>query len=398
MDNWLGLDPRPRLTDEQRSAYERDRAVARSHSLNQTTFTVTLFYLIYAAVDAMLLGDIVWLSLSLRFGLMLPLAMALSQYQMGRRPIARKEAATLAVVLSGNLVWCIVLTASESPAALHYYYAAAVFQMVITIAVRAPLKITLYATLCCFLLNYGFIWFLKGVSLDYVLYHLALYIPTAALTLISSHQLEAERQIAFLQAHENEALKRELSRQNGELERLSVTDPLTQLPNRRGAEAELARLRRWYRAEDLAQSALLLIDIDHFKAFNDNYGHSAGDACLRAVAESMRRELPDAIHLSRHGGEEFLALMPLADSARAGMFAERMRRAVRALAIPHDHTGDRNRHVTISIGIGCGSIADEASFSETLDAADRGLYAVKADGRNGWHFGPPAEGERTDAA
>lgn len=398
MDNWLGLDPRPHLTAEQRSAYERDRADARSRSLNHITFTVALFYLLYAAVDAALLGDIVWLSLALRFGLILPLAMMLSHYQTGRRPIAFKEAATLAVVLAGNLVWCIVLTASDSPVALHYYYAATVFQMVIAIAVRAPLKITLYATFCSFLINYGFIWFLQDVTFDYVLYHLALYVPTVALTLISSHQLDAERQRAFLQVHENEALKRELSRQNGELERLSATDPLTALPNRRGAETELARLRRWYRADDLARSALLLIDIDNFKAFNDNYGHSAGDACLRAVADCMRRELPDSIHLSRHGGEEFLALMPLSDPARAGMFAERMRRAVRALAIAHEHTGDRNRHVTISIGIGCGSIANEQSFTDTLDAADRGLYAVKADGRNAWRFGPPAEGHRTDAA
>lgn len=398
MDNWLGLDPRPRLTTEQRSAYERDRSDVRSQSLNQTTFTIALFYMFYAAIDVLLLGDIVWLSIGLRFGVILPLALGLSHYQSGRRPIAHKEAATLAVVIAGNIVWCIVLVSSESPAALHYYYAAAVFQMVVTIAVRAPLAITLYATLCCFLINYGFIWFLKGVTLDYVLYHLALYLPTVTLTLISSHQLEAERQIAFLQAHENEALKRELSRQNGELERLSATDPLTQLPNRRGAEAELARLRRWYRSEDLAQSALLLIDIDNFKAFNDNYGHNAGDACLRAVADCMRRELPDSIHLSRHGGEEFLALMPLSDPARAGMFAERMRRAVRSLAIEHAHTGDRNRHVTISIGIGCGSIANEPSFAATLNAADRGLYAVKDNGRNAWRFGPPAEGERIDAA
>ncbi|MHA7970306.1 GGDEF domain-containing protein [Rhizobium sp. CAU 1783] len=399
MDLWFGLDALPRLTDEQAASYEQERAAARNRALARTTVAVGAFYLLYGLVDILLLGDIAWLSLSLRYGLILPLMLALGWYQSGQHPIHHKEIATLALAITGNIVWCVIVTASKNPAALHYYYAAAVFQMVVTIAVRPIYGLSLFASLVTAVINYGFIGFVEGMTAVNVAYHLAVYGPTVVLTLVASHQLEVERQRAFLQMHENEALKRELSRQNDDLARLSSTDPLTQLPNRRGTEAEIARLRRTLKPHELQSSAVLIVDIDHFKAFNDSYGHGAGDGCLREVARAMRRDLPDTVHLARLGGEEFLAVMPLTDQTRAGMFAERVRRAVRSLSIEHAHTGDRNRHVTVSIGVACGSIANDTLLNELLEAADEALYGVKGDGRNGWRLAPSPGGSRSiDAA
>lgn len=405
MNHWLGLAALPRLTDEQMAAYEISRATARGHALSRMTVTVAAFYLFYALIDVLILGDIVWLSLSLRFGVILPLALALGWYQSGlARSIRSREIATLGVSLAANLVWCVVLVSSHNPAALHYFYAAAIFQMVATIAIRPTFDLAVWASLGTTVINYAMIGFLEGVTGDYLFYHLAIYVPTLVLTVVASHQLEVERQCAFLQLHENEALKRELSRQNDELERLSSTDPLTQLPNRRGTEAEIARLRRLLTPAELSASAVLIVDIDHFKAFNDTYGHGAGDACLKRVAQAMRRELPDAVHIARLGGEEFLVVLPQAVPARAEMLAERLRRAVSALSIRHDHTGDRNRRVTISLGVACGSIATDAALAQLLQSADEALYAVKAAGRNGWRLAAPAvepagtQQARTDAA
>ncbi|HCL66377.1 MAG TPA: GGDEF domain-containing protein [Rhizobium sp.] len=402
MEHWLGLAALPRLTAEQTAAYERDRAAARSHALSRMTVAVGGFYLFYALIDILMLGDIVQLSLMLRFGIILPLALALGWYQSGRRPIRHKEIATLAVAMAGNLVWCVVLASSHSPAVLHYYYAAAIFQMVVTIAARPTFDLAVGASLGTAAINYVFIWLIEGVTPLYVFHHLAVYVPTLILTLVASHQLEVERQRAFLQLHENEALKRELAHQNGELARLSSTDPLTQLPNRRGTEAEIARLRRLLKPAELENSAALIVDIDHFKAFNDGYGHGAGDECLREVADAMRRELPGTVHLARLGGEEFLAVLPPGEASHAGMFAERMCRAVLALAIPHEHigghTGGRDCHVTVSIGGACGSIATDEALARLLDAADEALYEVKAEGRNGWRLAPMMGGPATSDA
>lgn len=400
MNHWLGLAALPRLTDEQMAAYEISRAKARGHALSRMTVTIAAFYLSYALVDTLILGDIVWLSLSLRFGLILPLAFLLGWYQSGMaRSMRAREIATLCVSMAANLVWCFVLASSHNPAVLHYFYAAAIFQMVVTIAIRPTFGLAVWASLGTAAINYAMIGLLEGVTPVYLFYHLAVYVPILVLTLVASHQLEVERQRAFLQLHENEALKRELSRQNDELERLSSTDPLTQLPNRRGTEAEIARLRRLLTPAGLADSAVLIIDIDHFKAFNDTYGHGAGDECLKRVAQVMRRELPDAMHIARLGGEEFLVVLPQAVPARAEMLAERLRRAVSALSIRHDNTGDRNRRVTISLGVACGSIATDAALAQLLQAADEALYAVKASGRNGWQLAAPAlEPARTNAA
>lgn len=400
MNHWLGLAALPVLTDEQARAYETARADSRSHALTRLTMTIAAFYLIYALIDVLILQDVVWLSLALRFGLVLPMALGLGWYQSGvNRSIRAKEIATISVAMAANLVWCVVLAASHNPAALHYFYAAAIFQMVVTIAVRPGFDLAVWASLGTAAINYGMIGLINGVDGTYLFYHLAVYVPTLVLTLVASHQLEVERQRAFLQLHENEALKRELSRQNDALMRLSTTDPLTQLPNRRGTETEIARLRRILKPHELEASALLIVDIDHFKAFNDAYGHGAGDECLKQVAHAMRGELPATVHLARLGGEEFLAILPAAEPARAGMLAERLRRAVSSLGIVHDHTGDRNAHVTVSIGAACGSITTELSLSRLFEAADAALYAVKAEGRNGWRLATTAfDAAKPDAA
>ncbi|MDQ0423359.1 diguanylate cyclase (GGDEF)-like protein [Peteryoungia aggregata LMG 23059] len=99
---------------------------------------------------------------------------------------------------------------------------------------------------------------------------------------------------------------------------------------------------------------LLVADVDHCKAYNDAYGHGAGDDCLKRVARAMRRALPIEAHLARHGGEEFVAILADADTDTAAALAESLRRAVRQLGIAHAHT------------------------------ADRALYAAKSDGRNSW--------------
>ncbi|MGL3606442.1 diguanylate cyclase domain-containing protein [Rhizobium sp. G187] len=383
MKRWLGIPAMPRMTPEQNAAFLTHRAPLRTHMLKTAVITVLGFYLCCYLFDLFLLRDVAVLGAVLRFGVILPLAIGLLFYLAGDHPIERKEIAAILVAMFANVAWCVIMLASDSPAVLTYFYAASTFQMAITLAAASPFRPALRASIFTFCLNYSAIFFLEGVSLGYIVQHLVVYMPTVVMTLLVSHHLEVEARIGYLQASENEALKRELSRQNKDLARLSVTDPLTRLSNRRGTDLELLRLRN-EAPDDAGKAILLVVDIDHFKAFNDAYGHGAGDQCLKRVARAMRRALPVDAHFARHGGEEFLAIIAGATPETAIQIAESLRRSVRQLGIAHDFTGDRNRHVTISIGATSGSIASTSAFERLMERADRALYAAKADGRNSW--------------
>jgi diguanylate cyclase (GGDEF)-like protein len=176
------------------------------------------------------------------------------------------------------------------------------------------------------------------------------------------------------------AREEELQIANQHLEELASLDGLTGLANRRGFDRELETI--WQReGEQQRPLALMMIDIDHFKLFNDRYGHVRGDACLRAVGETLSLvTLEDAIMVARYGGEEFALLLPGLDLVRATALAEEARRAIEDLLIVHDEAP--SRVVTISIGVESRVPDVGQSAAGLVEAADRALYAAKRCGRN----------------
>jgi diguanylate cyclase (GGDEF)-like protein len=165
-----------------------------------------------------------------------------------------------------------------------------------------------------------------------------------------------------------------------QLNRLARTDALTGIANRRGFDEALAAA--WARAAvDGGSVAVAVGDVDHFKAYNDAYGHPEGDACLRAVATAIARAADACGGLAaRVGGEEFALLLPGGDTTRTTALAETMRAGLEAAAIPHCHAGARGV-VTLSFGVAAAQ-ARGGDAQALLAAADRALYAAKAAGRN----------------
>ena len=167
----------------------------------------------------------------------------------------------------------------------------------------------------------------------------------------------------------------QLEEANRKLEELSFLDALTDVANRRQFEQILDL--EWRRAvRSGAPLSLLLADIDHFKAFNDSYGHQAGDRCLRDVAmllDSIVQRAGDQV--ARYGGEEFAAMLPETDAEGAEKIAEKMRRAVESL-----ETG--GGRVTISVGVATTLAREKASPESLVAAADAALYDAKRAGRN----------------
>lgn len=173
----------------------------------------------------------------------------------------------------------------------------------------------------------------------------------------------------------------QLKRHRDMLLDLSHLDGLTNIPNRRRLDEVLAR--QWALAGRKNTSmALLFVDIDHFKAYNDTYGHLAGDDCLRQVARVLFSSVKRPCDLvARFGGEEFVALLPETDLAGARNVAERMRRGVETLEIPHASSPVAPQ-VTVSVG-GCVCEACGRFLAEAMLAcADEALYAAKTAGRN----------------
>ncbi|HKQ30899.1 MAG TPA: GGDEF domain-containing protein, partial [Burkholderiales bacterium] len=159
---------------------------------------------------------------------------------------------------------------------------------------------------------------------------------------------------------------------------MAETDALTGLHNRRKLDQRLREeIQRSQRSHQ--PLALVLLDLDHFKGINDTYGHSAGDAVLRALATTFRREIRDIDLVARVGGEEFMFLFPDTDPELAQRVAERIRRALTVLTVTVP--GEEKLHVTGSFGIACFPL--HANNAESLVAnADRALYAAKQAGRN----------------
>jgi diguanylate cyclase (GGDEF)-like protein len=177
-----------------------------------------------------------------------------------------------------------------------------------------------------------------------------------------------------------EAAKRELEVINRHLETLVALDALTGVANRRAFD--LTSAREWLRAaRDSAPMSLLLLDIDHFKAFNDFYGHQAGDACLRTVATaaaSVIRRPADT--LARYGGEEFAVILPGIGLEDAVEIAEQIRAAIALRHIPHDPSA--LGYVTVSIGAACMTPGAGGAVESLTARADAALYAAKRCGRN----------------
>lgn len=174
---------------------------------------------------------------------------------------------------------------------------------------------------------------------------------------------------------------------NSLLSELSIKDSLTGLYNRRYFDSALQT--EWNRASRaLDRLALLMMDLDCFKALNDHYGHPAGDACLRDVARCLQEHQRRSYDvLARYGGEEFVLLLPSADEHAARDIAEALRRAVEALAITNEHSRV-SKVLTISIGVACVTSCRGTTPESFVRMADEALYEAKRHGGNRVCMGP----------
>jgi diguanylate cyclase (GGDEF)-like protein len=237
---------------------------------------------------------------------------------------------------------------------------------------------------------------LMGISLTRVLQTEQVYGVTVAMlmvmvvmmisvyTLFMNYRMELEERRRFLGVDRALTLRQQVEQSRVEFATLSRQDALTALPNRRCFDEVLGQA--WDTHDQQARSlTLLLLDVDHFKAFNDRYGHSAGDQCLKLLAQALQETVTaEGGTLARWGGEEFAVLLPGVRLGEAERIAARLCAAVSGLCLRHE-ASSISAVVTVSVGGACG-VPEVAgvSINDALWLADQALYRAKSEGRNRW--------------
>lgn len=198
-------------------------------------------------------------------------------------------------------------------------------------------------------------------------------------------QYALERQSQRLELHQKnlalQTLSEQLESANRELEHLATFDGLTRVNNRRKFDqvfqAEWQRLIR-----EGQPLSVILCDVDHFKAYNDTYGHPAGDRCLQEVARAIAKVAKrSADCVARYGGEEFVVVLPSTDQAGAVHVAETIRAEIEKLKLPHK-TSSVSNHISLSFGVASLIPNEDVAPALLIKAADQALYAAKEQGRN----------------
>ena len=283
---------------------------------------------------------------------------------------------SIVILFEPNRTFVLMVMAVQSATAI----GAAVRNCAVRSVAAGQIYLTLIPLFCVCLMS-GNVYFLMYAG--FVVLHLV-----AAVSLMNF--LHAQTMRLLVQDEEKtalvtslEATRQELEIINQHLETLASTDALTGVANRR--TFDLALSREWARsAREAAPLSLLLLDVDRFKAFNDFYGHPAGDTCLctiAAIVSSVAGRPGDAV--ARYGGEEFAVILPNTKLDGAATIAQAICEAIRAAEIPHDASD--GGQVTVSIGVACLMPVQGTAPAQLAMHADAALYAAKRAGRNRIH-------------
>ena len=352
--------------------FEKDRGSRRRLRLNASTKELIVVYNLFLAADWFLTPDTWLLAMVLHAAIVTPW-MIVALFLFPRLPARYREslAASLPTLIAGQIL--LVYAASRSPGAVHYQSLVVLPILYTNVIQRLPNRLAI-ATSCILVAAHAGVVLLAGaVSIAAALVSSAISAASAYTTLAANRLLERDERRNYLQR-----LRDRLLHEKIEME--ARRDPLTGLANRRELQARLEAL--WARESlGAAAVAVIMLDIDHFKAYNDRYGHPAGDACLKRVASCVQAVLRGADDVAaRYGGEEMLVVLPGLELAAASAVAERIRRRLEGLGIPHDMAGEI-QIVTASFGAASAPVG-VVTAEELIAAADAALYAAKNNGRN----------------
>lgn len=373
-----------RFAPELERQFEAETSAARSRMLFLQEGAALIFYLIHSFTDLMLISDVAPLALTLHLGIALPVSLiAMVALWFNPRPVLR-ESMVVGLGVLATIITLGLMLASAEPLRDQLATSTAVMMLFVIVVQRARFPYAVVGGLIMVAANAAALGMLPHYDPARLVSDIGTLVGSGALMLVACWTLEREARRAYLLRLKERLL-------NCALDDMSRHDPMTGLENRRALDLAFGAISRDANAgEDIA---VVLLDIDHFKTYNDTLGHIAGDEALRRVARELRAGLRAGTDRAfRFGGEEFLLLLRRTSLSEAVVLAERLRRRIEAAAIPHPRA--EGAIVTASFGVASARTGGEIGSDELLAAADAALYAAKRSGRN--QVWPPMPVTRAD--
>ncbi|SDS87892.1 GGDEF domain-containing protein [Pseudomonas trivialis] len=362
-----------RFSGDLEQRYEAETLEQRRQSLTTVGIGGLLVYNLFLISDWLTLNDVFTYLVLGRLCLITPMFIVLLLWIQRVNRRWTLEAITAAGPVLASLMPMVVMIYSYSPYRLHYQLGMLLLMVYCSMIQQLPLRYAAVA-MSLMLIIQLVTTYIADFS-DFLIWqaNFLLFASAVALLLMASWFLERGSRLSYLFALRGRLLQAQLME-------LARTDALTQLFNRHYQEEVLTSV--WeYASHTPTSVAVILLDIDNFKAYNDNYGHPQGDTCLKLLSSAIKQaaQKRDALTF-RFGGEEILVLMMNADVSKARHLAEDLRDVVAALNVPHPILGEGAR-VTISLGLAA-AIAPQSDAGALIGAADAALYSAKHAGRD----------------
>ncbi len=368
--------------------FERDGARARLKYFAVVAMIAFVVFNGFIVTDYLLAGDVFWLAVKVRMGFFAPFGLALlSVVSIGREWMLRAWSTMMKeslIVLSGVLAaasLAYIASASHLPTSQLYHAGLAVVVVYGNLVQRLRFRYAVVFSALVLAIHFMGLLTLPTYNPRLSVPLLSMSLASAVFTLMANHALERDERRFYLLTLSQQFVLKQLEDVRLRLQTMSRVDALTGLFNRRHFHDHVQQI--WRRAQHSGEGvAIIMLDVDHFKLFNDRHGHQAGDDCLVMVAQAMKacvRQPGDVV--ARFGGEEFIAVLPQTDLGAALAVAERVRQAVAALGIPHEASSAATV-VTVSVGVASWAVQPGQAVATLLKAADDALYRAKNDGRN----------------
>jgi len=352
--------------------FESETGAARSRLLVLQGIAAVLIYNSLLVLDFFALPDAFWLAVLVRVGLFGGV-MAITLSVTWRNPSPRVREGLLAVaalVASGGVL--ILVLASSSPMRGNYRDGIMLVMLFVIALQHLRFRYAVPTVIAIMALHGAAVLAVDTIPIYDKLAAIALTQALAAFALHADFVFEKNERQMWLRGY------RDRLRAAG-FEELAAADPMTGLGNRRALELWLTQLQT---EQQGTLVSIVVVDIDHFKAYNDTFGHMQGDECIRRVADILAAEAQTAGGRAfRFGGEEFVIVLVGKEPEQTHAIADRMRMAVSATGLPHTSTSGSD-HVTCSFGYAIDMLVPDADLTALLTEADFALYAAKKAGRN----------------
>ncbi len=373
--------PRRPLAAEEEQQFQAQMDHWRMRGLRPSIFLGVALYAAFALSDRFMLPDVYLQAWAIRFLLVVPLMLAGVWLlpRLARVPAREALMCAMTVGVALSIIW--IATLSKHEFAGRYYSGLVLVVLFGNIMISLRFRSAVISSLLIVASYAAVLAQLDRFPLEVRFNSWLVLTGSAIISLIANYRMEQDRRRAFRAAMREQDRNEELSQAVEMLGRLSSEDALTRIPNRREFDRRLHL--EWGRARREGQSlALVLIDVDSFKNYNDRYGHPAGDECLRRIAAALRvvpQRSSDLV--ARLGGEEFAVLLPATTIGDAAQLAEQMHKAVLDLHIQHE-ASEVAPVVSASFGVAAMLPSLHGDADELMANADTALYRAKRNGRN----------------